>query len=103
MRTKTQSATVEVNVMDLFGSIDRKLDALTVAVGLKASSDTLRALETKVTELEVHGSNNAQRAAEGVNELEKQISGMGWKIAGALAAAALSLVASVVMGLMRFK
>jgi hypothetical protein len=94
-------ATVEVNVMDLFASIDRKLDTMGMQISLKANVDAMSQLTVKVTELEVHGSNNAQAAAAGVMELQKKIGDMGWKIVGAMATAILSVIATLVVALVK--
>lgn len=99
-RTNT---TVEINVMDLFGSIDRKLDSMAIAMGTKADAVAFVNLSNKVSELEVHGSNNAQAAAAGVTQINKQLSDMGWKIAASLAGTGIALIGTLVMAMLKIK
>lgn len=89
--------------MDLFSSIDRKLDALALTVGMKANADVLSVLSTKVTEIEIHGSNNAQEAAKGVKEINDRMGRMGWQIAGAVGVAALSMIGTLIIGLLKLR
>lgn len=96
-----QSATIQVDIMSLFTSIDRKLDNVAREISLKTDLAMFNVLNTKVTELEVHGSINAQRATEGVERINQQLATMGWKIVAAIGTAVLAVIATIVVALVK--
>jgi hypothetical protein len=87
--------------MTLFTSIDRKLDVMNVEIGKKAETTLVTELRERVTRIEVDGSHNAQEAKKEVKALAEKFDGMGWRLAGALAMAGISLVTAVMVAILK--
>lgn len=90
---------VEVDIMVLFGQINQKLDNLPGTIALKADSASLERLQDKFHILETIGTQHAQKALAGVDELKGKISSLGWQVSLALISAILSVAGTLFLGI----
>lgn len=89
------------SVKELFLEIRADVRELRTSMAQKSNHSEVEGLRSRLEAIEQQGSHNAREAMTEVKDLRSKFDNMGWKVAGALTAAAASAAFTVIWSLVK--